>query len=181
MFKPIFAFLLILLASPLYAHEWGEHIGEIEELERNIMKLQQEMEVLVEKKKNTREQARIEQTLQRIVEIHAELISLRGNMDHMRLHVESEHPDKIHVLDNHDSRMMAYKNKKGRLSNSPLSHKLDDLLLKVQMKYSTFIRTDDKTDEMIAVEKVVKDKRKRKKEREADVYLRKRAKIKLVK
>ncbi len=181
--KRIYSFLsLVLLLSGIEAQAkpWEDHKFEIRELERAIYKNQQELDVLVEKKKNTREQARIEQTLQRIVEIHAELISLRRNMDRTRNHLQKEHPDYAHVLDESDSRMDRYNAKVKRLS-SPLSQHLDQLLIKVQMKYSSFIDTDKKSEEMVAVEKVVKKKRKKKKEREADVYLRKRSKVKLTK
>ena len=76
-YKLVIIFIFFLGGSVVQAHNWDEHLEDIEDLQRAIVKSQQEMEVLVEKKKNTREQARIEQTLQRIVEIHAELISLR--------------------------------------------------------------------------------------------------------
>jgi len=179
--KIILSILFLILSAPAFAGDWDDHFEDITDLERNIVKLQQEMDVLVEKKKKTREQARIEQTLQRIVEIHAELISYRKNMDNMRDHLKLDHPDKVHILDNYDSRMFAVKKKKGKYRGSPLSQKLDHLLIKVQIKYSSFIRTDEKSDEMIAVENVEKRKRKQKKEREADVYLRRRSKIRLVK
>lgn len=163
------------------AHEWKNHQDEIQDLERDIFKYQQEMDVLVEKKKNTRERARIEQTLARIVEIHAELISLRKAMDNTRVHLQSDHPDKAHILDNYDSRMKAMKNHSKKYRGSKLAQQLDQLLLKVQLKYSSYIRTDTQTDEMIAVETILTKKRKKKKEREADVYLRRRSKIKLTK
>ena len=171
----------ILLPSVSLAHEWHVHRGDIEDLERDIFKLQQELDTLVEKKKKTRERARIEQTLQRIVEIHAELISMRKTMDQTREHLKMDHPTKVAVIDEYDSRMQSIKKAKKSKFSSPLSRQLDMLMIKVQMKYSSFIKTDEKKAESIAVEKVIQEKEKRKKEREADVYLRRRSKIKLVK
>ncbi len=162
------------------AKPWADHQFEIQELERSIYKSQQELDTLVEKKKNTREQARIEQTLQRIVEIHAELISLRKTLDTTRDHLKAEHPDKVHVLDEYDTRMARYNDRAKRLA-SPLSQQLDKLLMQVQLKFSSFMTVEDKKEEVLAVEKVVDKKRKKKREREADVYLRERSKIKLTK
>lgn len=162
------------------ASPWEKHQFEIQELERSIYKSQQELDTLVEKKKNTRERARIEQTLQRIVEIHAELISLRKDLDTTREHLIAEHPDKAHVLDEYDSRMSRYNDKAKKLA-SPLSRHLDKLLMQVQLKFSSFINTQDKKEEVVAVERAVNKKRKKKREREADVYLRKRSKVKLTK
>ncbi len=175
------ALLLIpFLASVAVASPWEQHRADIEDLERSVYKMQQELDFLVERKKNTRETVRIEQTLQRIVEIHAELISLRKSMDNTREHLKAEHPEKAHILDEYDSRMFASKSRT-RKFNSPLGRQLDDLLLKVQLKFASFVRTEDRREEVLAVEKVLKTKRKEKKERDADVYLRRRSKIKLVK
>lgn len=173
--------ILLFFSSYAQAHSWDEHLGEVEELERNIYKYQQELDVLIEEKKNTREKARIEQTLQRIVEIHAELISLRKNMDTVREHLKAEHPGKAHILDQYDSRVRSANKQKKRYSNSPLSGELDQLLIKVQLKFASFMHPEDKKEEILEVEKVMKVKRKQKKEREADVYLRKRSKVRLVK
>ena len=178
MFKLLIAIFLIL-PSLSWASPWEEHIGDIENLERSIFKFQQELDVLVEKKKNTREQARIEQTLSRIVEIHAELISLRKSMDNIRSHLKLEHPEKAHILDQYDSRVYGRKQRK-RNYDSPLSAQLHQLLIKVQLKYASFRKYDEPKDEMVAVEKTIKRKRKKKKEREADVYLRNRSKVRLV-
>lgn len=179
-----FFLMVVILISGLsqaFAEPWESHQEDILEIERGIFKYQQELDVLVEKKKNTRDRARIEQTLQRIVEIHAELISLRKSMDNMRDHLSLEHPDKVRILDNYDSRMYALKKQNSKHQRSPLSRQLDDLMLKVQLKFASFIRTDEQKEEMVAVESILQKKRKKKKEREADVYLRKRSKIKLVK
>ncbi len=178
MFKSGLLVVIFFSSSLLWAEPWEEHIEDVENLETNIFKYQQELDVLVEKKKNTREQARIEQTLSRIVEIHAELISLRKKMDTTREHLKAEHPDKAHILDQYDSRVTD-RSKRKRDFNSPLSKQLDQLLIKIQLKFSSFMRAEPK-EEVATVEKVVKKKRKKKKEREADVYLRKRSKIKLV-
>lgn len=172
--------LCLLFSVSALATPWDEHIEDIESLERNIYKFEQELDVLVEKKKNTREQARIEQTLSRIVEIHAELISLRKSMDNIRNHLKLEHPDKAHVLDQYDSRVYGRNQRKNRIE-SPLSRQLDQLLIKIQLKFASFRRDEEsKKEEMVAVEKTLNEKRKKKKEREADVYLRKRSKVRLV-
>ncbi len=176
----VLVMLALLFSAQAMATPWEGHIEDIESLERKIYKFEQELNVLVEKKKNTREQARIEQTLNRIVEIHAELISLRKSMDNVRNHLKLEHPDKAHVLDQYDSRVYGRKQRKNRIE-SPLSRQLDQLLIKIQLKFSSFMRNqEEKKDEMIAVEETLTKKRKKKKEREADVYLRKRSKVRLV-
>ena len=166
---------------PAHSEPWPEHQANIQDLERNIYKFEQELQTLIEKKKKTRERARIEQTLQRIVEIHAELISLRKRMDNTREHLKDEHPEYAHVLDDYDSRMSRYQQQKDSYRQSPISKELDDLLMKVQLKFSSFIRTEKKNQAMEDVEEVVTEKLKKKKEREADVYLRRRSKVKLVK
>lgn len=180
-FKPFLVILLISMVTVVsHSHDWKHHQEDIEELEHDIFKLQQELDVLVERKKNTRERARIEQTLQRIVEIHAELISMRKSMDTTREHLKLDHPTKVSVLDDYDSRMKSIRKRKNKFA-SPLSRQLDLLMIKVQLKFSSFIKTEDKKEEQVAVEKVIEGKEKRKKEREADVYLRRRSKVKLVK
>jgi hypothetical protein len=179
MFKWLFFTVIILAGVSAWASPWEDHLGDIEYLETQIYKSQQELDVLVEKKKNTREQARIEQTLNRIVEIHAELISLRGRMDNVREHLKDEHPEKAHVLDRYDSRVYGRRSRQ-RSYNSPLATKLDELILKVQLKFATFLRPEQDKREVLAVEEEISKKRKEKKEREADVYLRKRSKVRLV-
>lgn len=178
----LFIFLIFIFSSPyLGAEPWKGHKSDIEDLERDIYKYEQELQFLVDSKKKTRERARIEQTLQRIVEIHAELISLRKRMDNIREHLKTEHPDFAHVLDDYDSRMLRYQTEKGGRRRSPLSKDLDQLLIKVQLKFSSFVRTEQRKQEMVEVDKVIEGKMKDKKEREADVYLRGRSKVKLVK
>ncbi len=180
-FKTLFLPIAIAFSITAQATPWEGHQEDIQDLERSIFKYQQELDVLVEKKKNTRDKARIEQTLQRIVEIHAELISLRKNMDTIRLHLKEVHPEKAHILDNYDSRVIASKKQGEKYKSSPLSRELDQLMIKVQLKFASFIRTEDKTEDMKEVETIITHKRKKKKEREADVYLRNRSKVKLVK
>ncbi len=179
MYKVGLLCLFLFSVTTAWATPWEGHIEDIENLETSIFKFQQELDVLVERKKNTREQARIEQTLSRIVEIHAELISLRKSMDTIRQHLKLEHPEKAHILDQYDSRVYGRK-KRERTGTSPLSQQLDQLMIKIQLKYSSFIRQENEKEEMVAVEKEIGAKRKKKKEREADVYLRKRSKIKLI-
>lgn len=174
--------LVCLFAAPgLFAEPWEGHQKEIEDLERNIYKFEQELAELVAKKKKTRDKARIEETLQRIVEIHAELISLRKGMDTMRSHLKEFHPEKAHILDNYDSRKKLALQNRERYKSSPISKQLDQLLIKVQLKFSSFMAAEDQKKEIREVEKVVRSKRKKKREREADVYLRRRSKVKLVK
>lgn len=170
----------LLSARVVLADPWPEHLQAVQDLERNIYKLQVELDTLVEKKKNTREKARIEETLQRIVEIHAELISYRKRMDAERDHIKLEHPDKANVIDNYDSRV-SKTSPTNKYKRSSLSGDLDQLLIKVQMKFASYIKTEEPSREILAVEKVVEEKQKKKKEREADVYLRRRSKVKVVK
>ena len=178
----LFTFIVLIFAfSTARTEPWSEHQEKIQDLERNIYKYEQELDVLVERKKNTRERARIEETLQRIVEIHGELISLRKTMDSQRTHLQAEHPDKAHVLENYDSRSVKVGRANKKYGSNPLSPQLDQLLIKVRLKFSSFMVQDEQKDEAIAVEKVVEAKRKKKREREADVYLRRRSKVKLVK
>ncbi|MCJ8276046.1 MAG: hypothetical protein HRT44_05635 [Bdellovibrionales bacterium] len=169
----------LLLSIISNAHEWSEHLDDIQRLEKGIYKYQQELDVLVDRKKKTRDAARIEETLQRIVEIHAELIALRQDLDKTKKHIGEVHPEQVGVLDNLN--LEAKPKKKKRLGTSPLDRQLDDLLIKIQLKFATFMQPEDKKDEMIEVEEVVKVKKRKKKEREADVYLRRKSKVKLVK
>lgn len=163
------------------ADPWESHKEEVQELEHNIIKYEQELGELVEKKKKTRDKVRIEETLQRIVEIHAELISLRKSMDTLAAHLKVEHPEKAHILDDYDSRKRSRVSQSGRFKRSPITKQLDQLLIKVQVKYASFMKVDDKKEAVQKVEKVVQKKKKEKREREADVYLRRRSKVKLVK
>ena len=170
---------LLLLPLTSVAHDWAEHLDDIQRLEKGIYKYQQELDVLVDRKKKTRDAARIEETLQRIVEIHAELISLRQDLDKNRKHIAAEHPEQKGVLDNINA--AAAPKKKKRLGYSPLDRQLDDLLIKIQLKFATFMQPEEKKQVMKDVEEVVKVKKRKKKEREADVYLRRKSKVKLVK
>lgn len=178
--QSLFVLALMLTAVVASADPWPEHLENVQDLERNIFKLQQELDTLVEKKKSTRDKARIEETLQRIVEIHAELISYRKRMDSERDHIKLEHPDKTNIIDNYDSRTAKGSASK-KWKSSPLGAQLDQLLIKVQMKFATFIKTEEPSKEIVAIEKVVEEKQKKKKEREADVYLRRRSKVKVTK
>lgn len=175
-----FGTLICLFTTVGHADAWKDHRKDIDKLERAIYKFQQEMDVLVESKKNSRDRARIEETLSRIVEIHAELISLRKKMDNTRAHLKLEHPDKVSILDDLDSRTEMAKRRKRR-STGPLARQLDQLLIKVQLKFSSFIGVEEQREEVKAAEKMVQEKRKVKREREADVYLRKKSKVRLEK
>ena len=64
---------------------------------------------------------------------------------------------------------------------SPLDHQLDQLLIKIQLKFASFMQPEEKKKELVEVEQVVQEKKKKRKEREADVYLRRKSKVKLVK
>lgn len=163
----------------VFAEEWSGHIENIERIEKSLYKFQQELDVLVETKKKTRDRARIEETLQRIVEVHAELISLRKDLDTERDHLKKDHPDMAHVLDSFDTRVKPKSEKKYTLS--PLDSQLDNLLIKVKLKFASFMEDGDQKKEMVEVKKVVEVKKRKKKEREADVYLRRKSKVKLVK
>ena len=182
-FKSIVLLVIaFLLSGPfVFADSWDHHLAELAEVEHNINKLQEEMDTLVKRKKNTRDQARIEETLQRIVEIHAELIAQRKIIDDSQLHAKAEHADLAHVINGFDKRTKQAHKQKSKYGFSPLGSQLDALLVKIQLKYSTFIRTEEPKEELVAVEKLVQKKRKKKREREADVYLRRRSTIKLSK
>ncbi len=175
----IFFVTVLLSTSTLFAEAWVEHQKTLVDTERSIFKYQQELEVLVEKKKKTKDRARIEETLQRIVDIHTALITLRKKMDSERIHIEKEHPEKAALLENVQFDPKAPKTLKNKFS--PISSDLDQLLLKVQLKYASFQVPEEKKAELVEVEKVIELKEKRKKEREADLYLRKRSRVKLEK
>lgn len=168
---------LIFVCSFLWAGDWAEHQRNIATMDRDIYKHQQELEVLVEKKKNTHDQFRIEETLQRIVEIHTALLTMRKKLDEERRHIEQEHPEQKAWLEE-VNRMQSETNQPTR-KRTALSAQLDELLLKVQLKYAQFQLPEDKNEELAEVDKVVEIKEKKQKSREADVYLRKRSKVKL--
>lgn len=178
------SFVLIFIPVLVFGHEWKEHKYEIRQLESQIIKLEQELEIMVERKKNTRQASQIEQTLQRIVEIHSELITLRKTMDTTRDHLKLDHPDKVAFLNEFDSRMKNAKKKKVT-KKTPLSRRLDDLLIKIQLKYAGFAKIEEKEEEkkeeVAVVEKVIEVKKKEKKEREAKDYLQRRMPVKLSK
>lgn len=172
--------LILLLSGPLWAEEWSDHQSTISRIERDIYKNQNELDVLVESKKKTRDRARIEETLQRIVEIHAELIALRKELDGERKHIQQEHPDKVALLEYIDPTKKP-KSENAKSAVSPLDHQLDQLLIKIQLKFASFMQPEEKKQELVEVEQVVKAKKKKRKEREAEVYLRRKSKVKLVK
>ncbi len=169
----------LFVLKPILAEPWVEHQKTLSNTEREIFKHQQELEVLVEKKKGTHDRYRIEETLQRIVDIHTELITLRKIMDTERAHIKSMHPEKAALLENIQFDPKAKGNPKNKFS--PISAELDELLLKVQLKYASFQLPEEKKAELVQVEKIVELKEKKKKEREADVYLRKRSRVRLEK
>lgn len=178
--KNSFLTLIILTFSfSALAEEWSEHLKNIDRIDRGIYKLEQELDVLVERKKKTRDHARIEETLQRIVEIHAELIALRKDIDLEKRHIKDEHPEHADLVDNLDVGKKASTTKPKGLS--PLDQQLTELLIKIQLKFASFMEPEIKKQEMKDVEAVVKVKERKKKEREADVYLRRKSKVKLVK
>jgi len=178
-FNVIIIATLVFSAKKSFADTWPEHQKDIRIIERSIYKYQEELGNLIEKKKKTR--GRVEQSLQRIVEIHAELISLRKSHDNTRAHTRLEHPEHLDELSHLDAKANQSAKAKSRLVNSPLTRQLDQLLIKVQFKFATFLEVEAPVEKMQVVEKVIRDKRKVKRERDADVYLRKRSKVKLSK
>jgi hypothetical protein len=173
--------LIFLSAHSVQASPWDSHLKTLEGLDNDIRKLEEELDVLVDKKKNSRDQARTEEALQRIVEIHSELITARKSFDKERIHIEQEHKEQAHLLDAYDSRTSKTKKNSKKYIASPISSELDQLLIKVQLKFASFMQNQEPTKDVQAVQQVVDQKRKQKREREADVYLRSRSRVKLSK
>lgn len=178
-FKFLFCLLTLLYCDLASAAPWSEHQEVIQEVERETYKLEQELQVQVERKNSTRDHSRREEIVQRIVEIHAELIGQRKKIDNIRSHLKLEHPDLKVDLDQYDSRSSGVTANRSR-PPSRISGQLDQLLMKVERKFASFVKQEEKKKEIIEVEKVVQKKEKRKKERDADTYLRRKSKVRLV-
>ena len=140
-----------------------------------------ELEKKVEVKNTTRDQARVEETLQRIVEIHAELISLRRELDEVIEHVKDDHKEmgeKAQMFGAVKDRLAV--EKRNRMID-PLQLRLDEMLRKIQTKYATMINQKADSEEIREVERVLKKKKKYRQEKESREYLRRKSKVKLVK
>lgn len=172
--------LIILLSLPLSASEWSTHRQNIKNIETQIIQLETELEDKVEKKKSTKNQARVEENLQRIVEIHSELISLRKDLSNEIQHTKLDHADKASLSSVQESKKRLESSNK-RFSMNPLNLKLDQLIRKIQSKFASFIEEAEDSEELVEVEEMIKQKKLKRKEKESQIYLRKKSKVKLVK
>jgi len=175
-------FKTIFISIFVWSAPWPEHQKQIQFIEKKLHKFERELDILVQRKKNSFDQVRLQETLERIITIHSELIHLRQKMDDQKEHLQAEHPDKAHVLKHYDASLM----KPGEVGEdyfkSELSPRLNDLLLKVKLKYSSFLNPDKEAKKELAeVDKMIKEKKKVKRSRDAEAYLRERSDIKLSK
>ncbi|MCB0377351.1 MAG: hypothetical protein KDD33_02575 [Bdellovibrionales bacterium] len=176
---------IILIFPFLFAGQWAEHSKEIRMIEKQIFKYEQELENLVEKKKRYRDRGKIEETVQRIVEIHSELIGLRNNLHTIAQHVKAEHPDRAGQL-NETFDEGHEKAAKKDIMLSPLDRQLNILIAKIRTKFAGFMKPEEDDDEeldenLVEAEKVIEEKKQKKREREAEIYLRRKSKVRLVK
>jgi hypothetical protein len=165
----------------VWAAHWDQHQESIQLIEKEMYKLEKELDILVQRKKNSYDQVRVHETLERIVSIHAELIDLRHQMDMLKTHLEQEHPEKAHVLKHYDSELIKSQANQKHFSSSELTEELDQLLIKVKLKYASFFDPDKQKRGLAEVDQIVKDKKKEKRNRDAETYLRERSDIKLSK
>lgn len=175
-------FKTILMASLAWSAPWPDHQKQIEFIEKELHKFERELDILVQRKKNSFDQVRLQETLERIITIHSELIHLRQKMDDQKEHLQTEHPDKAHVLKYFDASLMKPDKGADDYFKSELSARLNDLLLKVKLKYSSFLDPDKATKkQLVEVDKTIEEKKKVKRSRDAETYLRERSNIKLSK
>lgn len=173
-------FFVFLIVPTAWSSEWSVHRQTIKDIETKIMQLEMELDDKVKRKKSTKNQARVEENLQRIVEIHSELISLRKDLNNEIEHTKLDHPDKATSNSLKESKKMLEDSRR-RFSVNPLNIKLDDLLRKIQSKFASFIQEAEESEELVEVEEVIKKKKLMRKEKESQIYLRKKSKVKLVK
>ena len=176
-----FSFLiLLLLPLSTVADEASSHIDNIDQFKKRIYKYEQELNIQIEKKKTLRDRARVEETLQRIVEIHAELIAIRQSLNTEEKHLRLDHPQ---LASEHEkeggSKLSKVDRKKYQLS--PVDRKLDKLLEKIQSKYASYIVKEEEKKKAAVkeFEGVVRQKKKEKKQRDSDTYLRRKSKVRL--
>ena len=174
-------FKSLVFASLLWAEPWESHQEQIQLIEKQMYKFEKELNVLVERKKSSHDQVRIHETLDRILEIHAELIGLREKMDEQKIHLEKEHPDKAHILKHFDARLIKSQIDQREYTRSELSGQLDQLLIKIKMKYSHLAGEEKAERDLAEMNALVSEKKEQKKNRKAETYLRERSDIKLSK
>ena len=180
MLKIFISIYFLFSATVSFATEWGVHRQNIRNIETQILQLEAELKDKVDRKKSTKDRAMIEESLQRIVEIHAELISLRKDLSNEISHVKMDHPKEASSLNIQESKKMLSDAKK-KFSMNPLNIKLDDLIRKIQSKFASFIQEAEETEEVLEIDEVIKQKKLQRKEKESQIYLRKKSKVRLVK
>ena len=164
-----------------WAHDFPAHLRKIKKIEAQIRILDDELERKVAAKNTTRDQGRIEEILQRIVEIHSELISQRQGLDEVLVHVKADHKEegkKANLVNEVNDRLAVDKRKN---VIDPLQNQLNALFRKIQSKYASFVVDRMGDEDMEEVEVLVKKKKQMIKEKESNEYLRRKSKVKLVK
>lgn len=172
---------LLLCVFTLWADSWDQHKEQIHLIEKEMYKLEKELDVLVKRKNRSQDQVRVKETLDRIIDIHTHLIGLREKMDNQRKHLNEQHPDKAHVLQHYDARLMKERGGNKNYTRSELSDQLDALLIQVKMKYASFFDEENSKKALEEIDKIVEDKKKTKRNRESETYLRERSDIKISK
>lgn len=165
----------------LWGDSWEQHKEQIQLIEKEMYKLEKELDVLVKRKDLSHDPNMVKETLERIIQIHTHLIGLREKMDTQREHLNKEHPDKAHVLKHYEARLVKEKTNNKNFTRSELSEQLDALLIKVKMKYASFFDEENSKKALDEIDRIVDDKKKTQRNRKSETYLRERSDIKLSK
>ena len=163
------------------AEDFADHKKNIASIEQQIQALDKELAKNTAKKKTLRDTQKTEDLLQRIIQIQGEIISQKKDLDLEIQHVKAEHHEEGKAMNMFAEVKQRTDSKRRKDRSSPLQIQMSGLFQKIRSKYSSFIVEEEGSEELEAVEKVVKTQAGKRRAKEAEVYLRKKSEIKLVK
>lgn len=181
--------VIVLSLTPSYGHPpFLHHVSAIREIEDKIQELEDEIAQKEKDKMTIRSAHKVEDTLNRIIEIHGELIGHRRDLEIELGHVRSEHPEEGRSANLIVSLKERMANRGGAGSRRPASvqREVDPLYLrlnaifrKVQRKYASFIdyKAEETSEKMSRVNAIVREQRGARKDKEAQSYIKKKGQI----
>ena len=182
--KFIFLLLPFLMVFEAAAHApFQAHVKKIRDIEDKIKDMEDEVDLKEKSKMNSRSLGRVEEAVERIIEIHGELIGHRRDMEIELSHIRSEHPEEGKVANLIVGVKARMAQGKVRREVDPLSIKMNDLFRKVQRKYASFLsyQGEEVPSEISRVNDIVKKQRGKRKDKEALGYIKKKGRVRLTK
>jgi len=176
--------LIIRDLSPVKAKRIVEQLQFLDvqrDIEDKITLLEEEVEHKQKEKMTVSSAARAEESMERIIAIHTELISHRRDLEIELSHIREDHPKEGRVANLIVGVKARMAKGKVRRELDPLTLRMNKLFKKVQRKYATFMQygEEEVSEEILRANELVKKQRGARKDREASGYIKAKGRVKL--